>query len=323
MSGSKVIEAAVNVVAPQNQQSETPVRRALTASAEKSLLTVVVPTKNSGRTLDRCLRSISTQVGHDGAHYPIELVVVDNYSTDETAQIAAARADLVSLCGPERSAQRNRGLQLATRDFILFVDSDMVLETHVCVDVVAALQSLDCGGVVVPEESFGDGFWACCRALEKRIAIGDPGTEAARGFRVSQLRDIGGWNESLTAAEDWELTDRIVGTGSRIDRAQARIFHDEGHPTLRGNFEKKRYYGRWMATYLRASKSHMNGSTFLTRTARLSPLRIFRRPRLLLENPAVSLGLVALKTVDAIGIGLGVLSARRSVARPVGIATQQ
>ena len=277
-------------------------------------ITVVVPTKNSARTLDRCLRSITAQRGHDGLPYPVELVVVDNSSTDATREIAVARADLVSVCGPERSAQRNRGLQLARGKAVLFIDSDMVLEPTVCADVVRALATPDVAGVVVPEESFGQGFWAKCRALEKRIAIGDSRTEAARGFRVDQLRELGGWDEALTAAEDWDLTDRVASCG-RIDRATARIYHDEGHPTLRGNYQKKRYYGRWMAAYL-AAPERQGGAGATKNVRRISPFRILRRPLLLLGQPHLAVGLIMLKAVDVAGVMVGIVAARRELGRP-------
>src|SRR5687768_3411679 len=73
------------------------------------LVSVVVPTRNSQRTIERCLRSIREQ------SYPaIELVVVDNFSTDDTFQISTELADLVISAGPERSAQRNLGIERAS-----------------------------------------------------------------------------------------------------------------------------------------------------------------------------------------------------------------
>ena len=69
----------------------------------------VVPTRNTERTLAACLASVRAQ-----DHPDVELVVVDNASTDGTAAIAREHADIFEAAGPERSAQRNRGATLAS-----------------------------------------------------------------------------------------------------------------------------------------------------------------------------------------------------------------
>src|SRR5581483_9547513 len=68
---------------------------------------VIVPTRNSERTLESCLRSIRAQ------SVPTQIVVVDNCSTDRTAEIARRFADITLIQGPERSAQRNAGWRAA------------------------------------------------------------------------------------------------------------------------------------------------------------------------------------------------------------------
>src|SRR5262249_55673756 len=142
-------------------------------------VSVVVPTRNAARTLAACLESIRAQT-----HEPLELVVVDNASTDGSDRLAARWADVVLRGGPPRSAQRNRGASEATGEFVLFVDSDMVLEPNVaaaCAEVAAS--GMD--AVVIPEQSFGDGFWARCKTLERSCYVGDESIEAARFFRRS------------------------------------------------------------------------------------------------------------------------------------------
>ena len=288
-------------------------------------LTVVIPTRDSARTLRRCLESVRAQTRSDGTPFPVSIVVVDNRSADATSEIAAALADVVESGGPERSAQRNRGLELTATATVLFVDSDMVLDPCVCEQVEAALGTDGVCAVVVPEESFGEGFWAACRGLEKRIAMGDRRTEAVRGFRVAALREIGGWSEALTAAEDWELTDRIRDAGWLSSRVAAHIRHDEGRPTLRAVFRKKRYYGRWVAAYVRPVPLAPALAPSLTpgltparvagRPSRLSPFRILGRPGMLARQPLLAAGLVTLKSVDALGVAVGSLAVWRGAGR--------
>ena len=75
---------------------------------DKPLVSVVVPTFNSERFLEKCLKSIRMQTYRN-----VEVIVVDNFSKDRTREIAEKCADLVLLKGYERSAQVNFGVRYA------------------------------------------------------------------------------------------------------------------------------------------------------------------------------------------------------------------
>ena len=84
--------------------------------SEQPLVSVVVPTRNNARTIRPCLQSVRDQT------YPhVELIVVDNDSTDETFDVATELADVALTGGPERSAQRNLGIEVSEklRDYLL------------------------------------------------------------------------------------------------------------------------------------------------------------------------------------------------------------
>ena len=199
------------------------------------LVSVIVPTRNSARTLEACLRSIR------GQSYPaLELLVVDNCSEDGSADIARRFGDKVFVKGPERSVQRNIGLAAATGEFVLFVDSDMVLSPGVISECVGAMGPA-VSGVVIPEESFGEGFWARCKALEKTYYLGVGWMEAARFFRRSDALAAGGYDESLVSTEDWDLSERMALRGT-ISRVAATIRHDEGRTSFLRLLRKKAYY---------------------------------------------------------------------------------
>jgi glycosyltransferase involved in cell wall biosynthesis len=259
----------------------------------------VVPTRNSARTIAACVLSLRNQT-----YANVEIVVVDNESTDDTAERAlAAGADRVVIAGPERCAQRNRGSRESAGEFVVFIDSDMVLEPAIASQIIEEFeQHPELGALIIPEQSFGDGFWTKCRVLEKSLYVGNESVEAARAFRREVFDAVGGWNENLTAAEDWDLDDRIRAHGVIVGRVDAFIWHDEGKLRLRGTFGKKRYYGQWIAAYLDA---HDDGSRRIRRSGLLD------KKGDLMRHPILTGGMVTLKSVEAAGIYAGMRDARK------------
>ncbi|PRY32183.1 glycosyl transferase family 2 [Pseudosporangium ferrugineum] len=257
----------------------------------------MVPTYHSARTLDACLASLRNQ-----NHPDVEVVVVDNGSADATTEIARRHADQVLQWGPERSAQRNHGTARSSGDVVVFIDSDMVLEPHIAAQIEAEFTAHPgVGALVIPERSFGDGFLARCRQLEKHLYVGDPAVESPRAFRRAVIEELGGWDEQLTAAEDWDLADRTRRI-TAVGRVTAWIWHDEGRIRLRATFAKKRYYGRWIDQYVRMH-ADSSGSKF-ARTA------LLRKPGSLLRHPVLTAGLATLKATEAAGLVLGIRDSR-------------
>jgi glycosyltransferase involved in cell wall biosynthesis len=263
------------------------------------LVSVVVPTRNSARTLEACLKSVRQQ-----GHSRIELIVVDNHSSDNTLRIARQYCDFVEVAGPERSAQRNLGAQLAHGDYLLFIDSDMTLAPGVVGDCLDAVGAVDAPGVIIPEVSVGNGFWAHCRALERSCYVGDDAIEAARFFPRSSFDESGGFDEKLTAFEDWDLSIRIAA-GRRLPRTATYITHDEGRLRLGAVLSKKRDYGGSFHSYWRKhGYSSLGQANPVFRSA-------FRRNwRTLLRHPGLTLGFLSLKVLEAGAGGWGLVVSR-------------
>jgi len=272
------------------------------------LVSVIVTTYNNSETLDACLASIARQ-----SYAAVELLVVDNNSVDTTKQIARTYTDKVYNQGPERCTQRNYGVKQARGDYVMIIDSDMELTPDVvsaCVQQVTADPQLK--ALVVPEESFGQGFWAQCKRLERSFYVGIPWMEAARFFDKPTYLAVGGYDESLISGEDWDLSQRVSERAS-LGRIHKYIRHNEGRLSLLRTLKKKYYYAQQFAKYLAVNKSNpviSSQTGIVTRYA-----LFFSRPARLLKRPDLGLGMLFMKTCEFAWGGWGYLVVRRKASR--------
>jgi len=268
------------------------------------LVSIVVPTRNSAGTLSACLTSVASQ-----SYSSIEALVVDNNSTDGTLDVARTFTPMVYTQGPERSAQRNRGAHAANGSYLFFIDSDMVLAPDVIEQCVRmAVSDPAIRGIVIPEISVGDGFWARCKALERSCYVGDPTIEAARFFDRTVFESLGGYDEALTGPEDWDFSQRVARIG-RLGRIDAYITHLEGHLTLGETMRSKYYYGKTMGAYMRKQPGSAARQLQLVRPA------FIRHWRRLLAHPLLTTGMVVMKAGEFAAGGAGLLLALRGISQ--------
>lgn len=201
------------------------------------LVSVIIPTKNSSRTLEKCLESIKNQT-----YKNIELIVVDNNSTDNTKDIANKYTDMVFNFGPERSYQRNYGVKKSNGEFSLIHDSDIYFNKNTIKECVEVIKKYNSDAIIIPEKSIGYGFWTKVKAFERSFYIGNDYIEGARFFKKDVYNKIGGYDENLYAGEDWDITIRLRQNNYKISRVINLIEHDEGEINLFGSSKKKKYY---------------------------------------------------------------------------------
>jgi glycosyltransferase involved in cell wall biosynthesis len=259
------------------------------------LVSVVIPTFNSERFLERCLKSVKAQ------SYPnIEIIVVDNYSVDKTREIAENLGAIVIATHAKRSEARNLGADKAHGEMLFFVDADMEIDSSVISECVAKIgEGYD--GIIIPELSIGTGFWAKCKALEKACYIEDDLMEAARFFKKSVFQKACGYDNELEAGEDWALSLRI-GKMGKIGRVSVVIRHDVQELGLGEIFLKKHYYGKTLRCY---QIKHPEEARKQLSPNRLSFVKHWRK---LAKDPPHALGMLFMKTCEFEAISLGRLT---------------
>ncbi len=206
------------------------------------LVSIIIPTYNEEKNIERLLKSIKAQ-----SYSRCESIVVDDGSTDATISLAKKYADKVfARKHAERSIQRNFGASKAKGTYLLFLDADMELTKHV---VKSCIENMDGHkALIIPEKTVGKGFMAIIRRFEREMYMGDPSIEVARFFDKNIFNEVGGYDENLTGAEDYDLPYRISKKYS-IGWAKEYILHHETQLTLIKQLKKKFYYAGKSASY--------------------------------------------------------------------------
>ncbi len=181
------------------------------------LVSVVIPTYNYGRYLPEAIDSVLGQTLADR-----EIIVIDDGSTDDTGEIVRGYGDRVIYLTQENTGlatTRNRGCAVARGEYLAFLDADDVwlldkLEVQVRAlernpdagMVCGSMNRIDVDGRPLPgpKPSIPPGE-TTLEMLERGTAL--PSTWIVRR---SCFEGIGGFDESLTAMEDYEFALRVA-----------------------------------------------------------------------------------------------------------------
>jgi glycosyltransferase involved in cell wall biosynthesis len=207
--------------------------------SEAPEVTVVVPTRDrwpllSSNALPSALRQSDVS---------LELVVVDDGSSDGTAERLAALADpRMRVIRHESSrgvaAARNAGIRAARGAWVAFLDDDDLWAPHKLraqldeaseagADVVyAAAVIVDEARNVLAADIFPSPDELEPRLLRSNVIPGGCSSVVARS---ALLREVGGFDERLTYTEDWELWIRLVRAGRVAACSEVLVAHVE-HP---------------------------------------------------------------------------------------------
>ena len=235
--------------------------------------------------MHECLKSVEAQT-----YRTIEVLVIDNYSKDSTKDIAKKHGATLIQCLANRSEARNIGFNKSNGDFLIFVDSDMMLTQRLIEECLS--RTIDKDALIIPEICQGEGFCARCRKLEKSLYIGDPTIEACRFFSRDAFEKICGYDPLLVAGEDWDLQRRVESLQLRIGRTVNNLTHVEGKLSLSSAVLRKYKYGLGLSPYI--LKNSRAIAVQLNPISRLLVMGV----RGAKEEPSLALGLVILKSFE-------------------------
>lgn len=206
-------------------------------SSSPPLVSVVIPCYNAERWVAEAIESALTQ-----SYEPVEVIVVDDGSTDGSPGVIRSFGDEVAfLSTPDRGASgaRNEGLERASGRYVKLLDADDRLRAGAVGTQVRAAEQLDEDEIV-----FGDGLYIDesgavtgevtyrpRRREENRLEYVmrmNPQTSMPL-HRRELLRGVGGFDEDLPKAQEYDLHIRLALEGARFVHRPGPIAETRRH----------------------------------------------------------------------------------------------
>lgn len=200
-------------------------------------MSVVVPVFNGSRTVSQMVECLLKQ-----RLTPHEIIIVDDGSTDDTLKVLqhfGAQITVLSQPNGGPASARNRGIRVATGDFIAMTDSDCLPDSDWLVSLLAGFDSPHVGGVGGIVKGVNRKLIS---AYVDAIRLLDPG-KSAEGevkhlvtanacFRRDALIKAGLFDERFRNAEDIELSRRLYDLGQQLKAVDDAVVLHYHKPTL-------------------------------------------------------------------------------------------
>ena len=181
------------------------------------LVSVIIPCFNQGRFLADAIESALGQ-----SYRPLEIIVVDDGSTDDSARVAQqyAGVKLIRQANGGLSAARNAGLEASAGTYLVFVDADDRLLSEAlragvndlsahpeCAFVYGHYRLITADGAPMPS---AEARRVCENHYFEMLRGNCIGMHAAVTYRRAVFDDVGGFDTTLGACEDYDLYLRIT-----------------------------------------------------------------------------------------------------------------
>jgi glycosyltransferase involved in cell wall biosynthesis len=277
-------------------------------SVDSPGVSIIITTKNSASTLGKALSSVAAQSYQKVG--TIEIIVVDNFSTDATCEVARGFGAITLRLGPERTAQFNAGARIASGKYLYRMDSDWILDSRLIEEAVLACELYGYDAIATHNTSDPTiSYWSKVRKFERDLYVSDPLVLTPGFFTSDVYRRIGGYDESLVACEEYELHRRMLKAGCRIGRINSKELHIGEPRTLREVVEKHFYYGKTILQYVKTDPADS--------MKRLSPIRLgfVSNWRKFMLDPSLTLGFVFYSLVRYLSVAAGIVAGIGDVRR--------
>ncbi len=278
-------------------------------------VSVIIPARNEQHVIGQCLEHLARL---ERPRREVEVILVDNGSTDDTVRIACGFEDRLNLRVLEQaegyiSSMRNAGARSARGTILAFLDADCLAPPSWLNDVETALEAESTGAIgafyAIPENSswVARAWYSEGQTMARSTVSFLPAGNFL--MREGTFWQVGGFDERIQTNEDYELCQRILAAGLRLRSVPAMSVVHLGTPqTLAAFYHKQRWHGLHVfRVFLRDLSKFHNGRAVAFAVYMLAALA------------GVTAGLVAAAAGDLRWLGL---AAAAFLAGPALVAVQ-
>lgn len=223
----------------------------------RNFVSIIIPTYNEGKNLENTLKAIRNQ---DYRKY--EIIVSDSKSKDKTRKIAKKyKAKVVVDKRKGIAAGRNFGAKFARGDILLFVDADTIMMMNTVKEFVKSFSKRKVLGVacpVIPSKPSVQNlaiYLAYNQIVKASTKTRNPHVGGiCVAYRKESFLESGGFNESLAAFEDIDLSRRIGKKGKIFYNQETFVLTSPRRVEAWGRGKVFRKYLQFYLKYLRGKK---------------------------------------------------------------------
>jgi glycosyltransferase involved in cell wall biosynthesis len=196
-------------------------------------VSVVILTRNSGRTLEACLKSVKE-------NNPKEIIIIDGGSTDKTLEIAKNYTNKIFHDhGKGICYARQLGAEMASEEYVMYVDSDVILPPDTIKHMLLELRSnrfvAICARQIIIEEAYNKSNPFVNKNLnlkhvEERKFIDTRSTIYKRDLILLYKFD-----SNMLHCDALDISYKLVKNGYKMGLSSAHVYHIF-HPNKRGAY---------------------------------------------------------------------------------------
>ena len=195
-------------------------------SPEKPMISIIVPTFQEGEYITNTILNLRKAA----KNFPIEIIVVDGGSVDDTVKKAKNFTNKVYRIGRGIAKARNFGAKHSNGDILLFMDADVILPNGFAEKLVEAFRNPDVVGAtcnIMPlKPNFSEKiFFYFYNGLLRFIGRFKPHSRGEfLAVRKSAFFAVNGFNENLPCIEDHDLAMRLSKVGKFVYIKDLTVF---------------------------------------------------------------------------------------------------